>query len=156
MELYYMHVYNTGKDSDAGRDWGQEEKGTTEDEMASWTWWMWVWVNSRRRWWTGRPGVLRFMGPQRVGHDWVTDLNWCNVCKNYIALSPSITVRLLTTKDKRFSILTVALPSCLSYPMFYYFYYNISLLILKIMLLPQLLILSTLDSMDSLRCKLRN
>ena len=28
-----------GKDSDAGRDWGQEEKGTTEDEMASWTQW---------------------------------------------------------------------------------------------------------------------
>ena len=26
----------TGKDSDAGRDWGQEEKGTTEDEMAGW------------------------------------------------------------------------------------------------------------------------
>ena len=26
----------TGKDSDAGRDWGQEEKGTTEDEMAEW------------------------------------------------------------------------------------------------------------------------
>ena len=25
-----------GKDSDAGRDWGQEEKGTTEDEMAGW------------------------------------------------------------------------------------------------------------------------
>ena len=27
-------------------------------------------------WWTGRPGVLRFMGPQRVQHDWVTELNW--------------------------------------------------------------------------------
>jgi len=27
-------------------------------------------------WWTGRPGVLRFMGSQRVGHDWVTELNW--------------------------------------------------------------------------------
>ena len=26
----------TGKDSDAGRDWGQEEEGTTEDEMAEW------------------------------------------------------------------------------------------------------------------------
>ena len=26
----------TGKDSDAGRDWGREEKGTTEDEMAGW------------------------------------------------------------------------------------------------------------------------
>ena len=37
---------------------------------------MWVWVNSRRRWWTGRPGMLWFMGLQRVGHDWVTELNW--------------------------------------------------------------------------------
>ena len=30
----------TGKDSDAGRDWGQEEKGTTEDEMAGWHHWL--------------------------------------------------------------------------------------------------------------------
>ena len=44
--------------------------------MASWTRWMWVWVNSRRWWWIGRPGVLRFMGSQIVGHDWVTELNW--------------------------------------------------------------------------------
>ena len=66
-----------GKDSDAGRDWGQEEKGTTEDGwMASLTRWTWVWVNSGSWWWTGRPGVLRFMGSQRVGHDWVTELNW--------------------------------------------------------------------------------
>ena len=62
-----------GKDSDSGRDWGQEEKGMTEDEMAGWTW---VWVNSRSWWWTGRPGVLWFMGSQRVGHDWATELNW--------------------------------------------------------------------------------
>ena len=27
-------------------------------------------------WWTGRPGVLRFMGSQRVGHNWATELNW--------------------------------------------------------------------------------
>ena len=27
-------------------------------------------------WWTGRPGVLQFMGSQRVGHDWATELNW--------------------------------------------------------------------------------
>ena len=26
----------TGKDSDVGRDWGQDEKGMTEDEMAEW------------------------------------------------------------------------------------------------------------------------
>jgi len=41
--------------------------------MASLTWWMWVWVNSGSWWWTGRPGVLQFMGSQRVVHNWVTD-----------------------------------------------------------------------------------
>ena len=44
--------------------------------MASSTRWTWVWVNSGSWWWTGRPGVLRFMGLQRVRHDWVTELNW--------------------------------------------------------------------------------
>ena len=38
--------------------------------MASLTRWTWVWVNSSSWWWTGRPGVLQFMGSQRVGHDW--------------------------------------------------------------------------------------
>ena len=42
--------------------------------MASLTRWMWVWVKSGSWWWTGRPGVLPFMGLQRVGHDWVTEL----------------------------------------------------------------------------------
>ena len=72
-----------GKDSDAGRDWGQEEKGNDrgwDGWMASLTRWTWVWVNSRRRWWTGRPGMLRFMGSQRVGHDWATELNWTEDC----------------------------------------------------------------------------
>ena len=46
--------------------------------MASLTRWMWVWVTSGSWWWTGRPGVLRFMGSQRVGHDWATELNWLN------------------------------------------------------------------------------
>ena len=44
--------------------------------MASLTRWTWVWVNSGSWWWTGRPGMLQFMGSQRVGHDWVTELNW--------------------------------------------------------------------------------
>ena len=44
--------------------------------MASPTQWTWVWVNSGSWWWTGRPGVLQFMGLQRVGHDWATELNW--------------------------------------------------------------------------------
>ena len=45
--------------------------------MASLTRWMWVWVNYRSWWWTGRPGVLQFMGSKRVRHDWATELNWC-------------------------------------------------------------------------------
>ena len=43
--------------------------------MASLTRWTWDWVNSGSWWWTGRPGMLQFMGSQRVGHDWVTELN---------------------------------------------------------------------------------
>ena len=60
------------KDPDAGRDWGQEEKGTTEDQ----TWWTWVCINSRSWWCTERPGVLGFMESQRIGHSWGTELNW--------------------------------------------------------------------------------
>ena len=44
--------------------------------MASLTQWMRVWVNSGSWWWTRRPGVLWFMGSQRVGHVWATELNW--------------------------------------------------------------------------------
>ena len=78
---YFGHLMSwlIGKDSDAGRDWGQEEKGTTEDEMAGCHHWLdghESWVNSGSWWWTGRPGVLQFMGSQRVGHDWATELNW--------------------------------------------------------------------------------
>ena len=43
------------------------------DGMTQWTW---VWVNSGSWWWTGRPGVLGFMGLQRVRHNWPTELNW--------------------------------------------------------------------------------
>ena len=59
--------------------------------MASLTRWTWVWVNSRSWWWTGRPGVLRFMGSQRVGHYWATELNWTDVsCCCSVAQSCSI------------------------------------------------------------------
>ena len=69
----------TGKDPDAGKDWRQEGKGMTEDEMVGWhqwTQWTWVWASSRSWWWTGRPGMLQSMGLQRVRHDWATELNW--------------------------------------------------------------------------------
>ena len=68
----------TGKDPDAGRNWGQEEKEMTgwDGWMASPTQWTWVWVDSGSLWWTGRPLTLQFMGSQRVRHHWVTELNW--------------------------------------------------------------------------------
>ena len=44
--------------------------------MASLTRCTWVWVNSGSWWWTGRPSVLRFMGSQRLGHYWATELSW--------------------------------------------------------------------------------
>ena len=53
---------------------GEGDNRGWDDRMASPTRWTWVWVNSRRWWWTGRPGVLQFV--QRLGHDWLTELNW--------------------------------------------------------------------------------
>ena len=63
------------QDSDAGKDWRQEEKGTTEDEMvrlgqqrmASPTQRTWISTSSRSWWWTGKPGMLQSMGSPRVG-----------------------------------------------------------------------------------------
>ena len=54
---------------------GGERDSRGDGWMASLTRWTWVSVNSGSWWWTGRPGVLQFMGSQRVGHDWVTELN---------------------------------------------------------------------------------
>ena len=44
--------------------------------MVRWHHWLngWVWVNSGSWWWTGRLGELQFMGSQRIGHDWATEL----------------------------------------------------------------------------------
>ena len=66
----YVYIYN-----DRGWDDRWDDRGW-DGWMASPTQWTWVWVNSGSWWWTGRPGVLRFMGLQRVGHNWVTELNW--------------------------------------------------------------------------------
>ena len=69
--------------------------------MASLTQCTWVWVDSESWWWTGRPGVLRFMGSQRVRQDWATELNWTetkiiiycgvyNICKSELYNSYSM------------------------------------------------------------------
>ena len=74
-----------------GKDWcweGLGAGGKGDDRrwdgwMASPTRWMWVWVNSGSWWWTGRPGVLRFMGSKRVRHNWATELNWTELCLQF-------------------------------------------------------------------------
>ena len=58
---------------------GKGDNRAWDGWMASLTRWAWVWVDSGSWWWTGRPGVLRFMGSQRVRHDWATELNWTEV-----------------------------------------------------------------------------
>ena len=67
-----------------GKDWSWEGLGAGgEGDDRGWDGWMaspsrwtWVWVNSGSWWLTGRPGMLQSMGSKRVGHDWVTELNW--------------------------------------------------------------------------------
>ena len=55
---------------------GEGDDRGWDDWMVPLTWWTWVWVSSGSWWWTGKPGVLESMESQRVGHDWVTKLNW--------------------------------------------------------------------------------
>ena len=79
---WYYGVLGAGEEGD-DRGW--------DGWMASLTRWTWVWVKSGSWWWTGRPGMLWFMGSQRVGHDWATGLNWTELiyshpCHEYILL----------------------------------------------------------------------
>ena len=83
LELQYFGQL-TGRSDSLKRPWSWERLkvgGEGDDRgwdgwMASPNQWTWVWVNSGIWWWTERPGVLQFMGSQRVGHDWVTELNY--------------------------------------------------------------------------------
>ena len=47
-----------------------------QDEMVGWHHWLMDMSLCKLQWWTGKPGVLQSMGSQRVGNDWVTELNW--------------------------------------------------------------------------------
>ena len=59
---------------------GERDDRGWDGWMALLTQWTWVWASSGRWWWTGKPGVLQSMGLQRVRYDWVTELNWTNIC----------------------------------------------------------------------------
>ena len=64
-KLWCWETLKTGEGND--RRW--------DGWMASLTRWTWDWTNSTSWWWTAKPGMLQFMGSQRVGHDWATELN---------------------------------------------------------------------------------
>ena len=75
--LPYMKSWLIGKDSDAGRDWGQEEKGTTQDEMAEWH----HWLDGRKSEWTlgvgdGQEGLACCDSWGRKESDMTERLNW--------------------------------------------------------------------------------
>ena len=79
---YFGHLMRRADSLEKTRCWERLRAGGEGDDrgwdgwMASPTQWTWVWVNSGSWWRTGRPGMLRFMGLQRVGHDWATEVNW--------------------------------------------------------------------------------
>ena len=68
------------KDTDAGKDWSQEEKGMTEDEMVGWNYWLDGHVSEQALGVGDVQGSLVCCSPwgRRVGHDWATELNWNN------------------------------------------------------------------------------
>ena len=87
MEAWCAAVHGVTKSQTQLSNWTTTEEKLIQREegddrgldgwMASLTRWTWVWVNFGSWWWTGRSGVLQFMGSQRVVHnDWATELNW--------------------------------------------------------------------------------
>ena len=82
-DAMYNMSWLIGKDPDAVKDWGQEEKGMTEDETVGWH----HWLNGHGFGWTlgvaDGQGGLACCGSWgcRVRHDWATELNWTETWK---------------------------------------------------------------------------
>ena len=80
--------------------------------MASPTWRTWVWVNSGNWCWTGKPGVLQFMGSQRVVHDWATELNWTDCFTDYAKFFCCVDHNIMWKFFKCWEYQTTLPPSC--------------------------------------------
>ena len=86
--------------------------------MASLTQWTWVWVNSGSWWWAGKPGVLQSMGSQRVGHNWVTELNWSDPHPYWENIHSQLDSHTTFTKISR--SLKTPIPAYFSTPLFFF------------------------------------
>ena len=76
--LYFGHLIRRADSLEKTLMLGEKGSKVSDGYIASSTQWTWFWVNSGSWWWTGRLGVLQFMGSQRVGYDWATE-NWTDV-----------------------------------------------------------------------------
>ena len=72
------------KDLDVGKNWGQKEKGMTEDEIVRWHHWLTGHELGKLRswWWPEWPSVLQFMRSQIIGQHWAIELSWTPVYVN--------------------------------------------------------------------------
>ena len=132
--LWPPHVKSwlIGKDPDTGRDWwggGEGDNRGWDGWIASPTWWTWVWVNSGSWWWTGRPGVLQFMGLQRVGHSWATELNLDKSLEKKVTRMGTITSESQNWVKSRISTSQITLG--FSYCVYHYNFFSYSHVLLK-------------------------
>ena len=92
---YFGHLKGRSDSFEKTLMWERLRAGGEGDDrgwdgwMASATQWTWVWMDYRSWWWTGSPGVVWFIGPQRVRHNWATEVNWTNSVK-WIDFYPGI------------------------------------------------------------------
>ena len=99
MKLQYFHHLMQRTDSlentlMLGKIEGRKRRGDRgwDGWMVSPARWTWVWASSKNWWCTGKPGMLQSMGSQRVGHDWVTELNWLNWILLMVTTQPTKTI----------------------------------------------------------------
>ena len=107
----------TGKDPDAGKDWGQEEKGTTEDEMVGWH----HWLNGHEFVWTlgvgdGQGGLDAVVHGVTESQTWLTELNWTEQWPNWYTWNTSFCVLFSYSRTRHCSLCTKASTSKCIWP----------------------------------------
>ena len=132
LKLQYFGPLTRGADSlektlTLGKIEGRRRRGWGWDGwVASLTQWTWVWVNSGSWWWTGRPGVLQFTGSQRVGHNWVTELNWTESMGLSNDLTPYHPLLLWPSVFPSIRVFSSESALCIRWPKYWSFNFSIS------------------------------